>query len=471
MMGRIEKTVFISYRRTNYWTALAIFQNLHANGYDVFFDYKSIPSGDFEQAIVENIKSRAHFVVILSPSALERCNEPGDWLRREMETAIDNQRNIIPLIMEGFDFGSPSTLKALTGKLDAFKKYNGLGVPAEYFEEAMTKLRSERFLNKPLESVSHPVADITKQITEEQKSTANEADQVETHQLTAEELFERAYTQKEVKNYDEAIRYYMEAIQLEPDLVAAHNNLGNLLSALKRNDEAEAAYRKAIELNPSYDSAYYNLGNFLSDLKRYDEAEAAYRKAIELKPTLTEAYSNLGVLLRDLKRNDESEAAFHKAIELNPSDDKAYCNLGVLLSDLKRNDEAETAYHKAIELNPAYDTAYYNLGLLLHENLKRYNEAEAAYRKAIELNPSLTEAYSNLGNLLSDLKRNDEAEAAYRKAIELNPAYDAAYSNLGKLLLNTKRYEKALAAYRKAIELNPSNFILKFLFSLLDKMQ
>ena len=54
-MARIEKTVFISYRRTNFWTALAVYQNLHANGFDVFFDYKSIPSDDFAQVITENV--------------------------------------------------------------------------------------------------------------------------------------------------------------------------------------------------------------------------------------------------------------------------------------------------------------------------------------------------------------------------------------------------------------------------------
>ena len=151
MTGRIEKTVFISYRRTNFWTALAVFQNLHSNGYDAFLDYKSIPSGDFEQVITENVKSRAHFIVILSPSALDRCHEPGDWLRREIELAIDNQRNIIPLMMEGFDFSSPETVKALTGKLANLKMYNAIGIPAEYFDEAMVKLRSKRFLNRPLE--------------------------------------------------------------------------------------------------------------------------------------------------------------------------------------------------------------------------------------------------------------------------------------------------------------------------------
>ena len=37
MPGRIEKTIFVSYRRTNMPWALAIYQNLTGRGYDVFF--------------------------------------------------------------------------------------------------------------------------------------------------------------------------------------------------------------------------------------------------------------------------------------------------------------------------------------------------------------------------------------------------------------------------------------------------
>ncbi len=69
-MKRIQKTVFISYRRTNFYTALAIYQDLTAHGYDVFFDYQSIDSGDFEQIIIGNIRAKAHFLVVLSQSAL-----------------------------------------------------------------------------------------------------------------------------------------------------------------------------------------------------------------------------------------------------------------------------------------------------------------------------------------------------------------------------------------------------------------
>jgi len=80
-MGRVEKTAFISYRRTNAPWALAVFQDLTRNGYDVFFDFQGIASGDFERVILESIKARAHFLVLLTPSALERCGEPGERLR------------------------------------------------------------------------------------------------------------------------------------------------------------------------------------------------------------------------------------------------------------------------------------------------------------------------------------------------------------------------------------------------------
>ena len=131
-MGRIEKTVFISYRRTNLPWALFIYQNLTMNDYDVFFDYLSIDSGNFEKVILDNIRARAHFIVILTPSALDRCKEPGDWLRREIETAIDERRNIVPLRMESFDFGSQPIKEILTGKLSLLGNYNGLRIPADY---------------------------------------------------------------------------------------------------------------------------------------------------------------------------------------------------------------------------------------------------------------------------------------------------------------------------------------------------
>ena len=173
-MARVEKTVFISYRRKDISWALAVYQYLTSQKYDVFFDYTSLSGGDFEQVIVSNIRARAHFVLILTPTALDRCGEPGDWLRREIETAIEEKRNIIPLFFDGFSFSSHSVVEKLTGNLAAVNRYNGLEVPAGYFMEAMERLRS-RYLNVPLDAVLHPVPTGVRKVVKEEQVAANKA--------------------------------------------------------------------------------------------------------------------------------------------------------------------------------------------------------------------------------------------------------------------------------------------------------
>lgn len=171
-MKQIEKTIFISYRRTDISWALLIYQNLTHQGYDVFFDYSGLASGDFEHAIFENIKARAHFLVLLTPATLDRCGEPSDLLRREIETALDSQRNIVPLMLDGFDFNAPATVGQLTGDLAALKRYNALNVPADFFDESMDRLRN-RFLNVPLDAVLHSSSTIARQAAEKEQVAAN----------------------------------------------------------------------------------------------------------------------------------------------------------------------------------------------------------------------------------------------------------------------------------------------------------
>jgi hypothetical protein len=173
-MARIEKTVFISYRRTDESWALAVFENLTQHGYDVFIDYDGIASGNFATVILENIRARAHFLVLLTPTALERCCDPKDWMRREIEAALDSQRNIVPLMLAGFDFGTPATASQLTGKLAALKEYNGLEIPKGYFPPAMERLRN-KFLSVSLDTVLHPASRSALQAATEQKDKATMA--------------------------------------------------------------------------------------------------------------------------------------------------------------------------------------------------------------------------------------------------------------------------------------------------------
>lgn len=142
-----NRRVFISYRRAVSWQITrAIYNELRAHGYDVFMDVESIPSGQFERIILNQIAARPHFIVILTHGTLDRVDQPGDWLRREIERALELERNIIPVLVDGFTMADAAP--HLTGRLAALTKYNALDVPQVYFDAAMTRLRTQ-FLAQP----------------------------------------------------------------------------------------------------------------------------------------------------------------------------------------------------------------------------------------------------------------------------------------------------------------------------------
>jgi hypothetical protein len=133
--------VFISYRRkAGGWQALSVFEHLRRYGYDVFMDVRSLDGGPFDEAVLDEISKRQYFVMILTPGTLDRCVNPDDWVRRELEHALKLNRVIIPLMTSDFSFESSRVF--LVGQLAELPKQNGLSISVPYFEESMEKLRT-----------------------------------------------------------------------------------------------------------------------------------------------------------------------------------------------------------------------------------------------------------------------------------------------------------------------------------------
>ncbi|MHA1280737.1 MAG: toll/interleukin-1 receptor domain-containing protein [Candidatus Helarchaeota archaeon] len=322
-MELIEKTVFICYRRSNVPWALAISQNLTHIGYDVFFDFSSIKSGDFEQIITENIRGRAHFIIILTPSALERCNEPNDWFRREIEIALDCKRNIVPVLLEGFDFGAQETINYLTGELENIGNYNGMTLYAEYFKAGMEKLN--QFLNISLDKVRHPilhrVSSKIKQIVDEQKRNVAKQAPVDDKILSAQQWFERAYKSRIP---EDQIRLYTKAIELDPIFLSAYNNRGTSYAELKQVEKAIEDYNQAIKLNPEYAEAYNNRGILYAGLKQVDKAIEDYNQAIELNPEYGAPFYNKACLFALQGKSEDASMYLIQALKI---DSTKYCKL------------------------------------------------------------------------------------------------------------------------------------------------
>jgi hypothetical protein len=99
------KTVFISYRRdtAGKYFARSVKEALTHRGYDVFLDVDCIDTGEWAKQILTEVPKRAHFLLLLTPGALDRCVDENDWMRREFLLARERRRNIVPVREESVD--------------------------------------------------------------------------------------------------------------------------------------------------------------------------------------------------------------------------------------------------------------------------------------------------------------------------------------------------------------------------------
>ena len=99
-------------------------------------------------------------------------------------------------------------------------------------------------------------------------------------------------------------------------------------------DDAIKVFDKAIEIDRKNSDAWYNKGLALFELNKTDEAIKAYDKAIEINPQNEFAWISKGVIFGDLNKADEARKAYDKAIEINPKNSDAWYKKGRLLNNL-----------------------------------------------------------------------------------------------------------------------------------------
>jgi tetratricopeptide (TPR) repeat protein len=96
------------------------------------------------------------------------------------------------------------------------------------------------------------------------------------------------------EDYQQAIKDFDKAIELNPNLAEAYNNRGLVYGKLGNLQQAIKDFDKAIELNPNYAEAYYSRGIAFGKLGNLQQEIKDYDKAIELNPDLAQAYYNRG---------------------------------------------------------------------------------------------------------------------------------------------------------------------------------
>lgn len=298
-----------------------------------------------------------------------------------------------------------------------------------------------------------------------------------------------------LSHWEEAISCFLRAIQLSPDSVSAHQNLGVTLSRCGRLDEALQYLDRAAELAPTDPTIWLNRGNVLNDLARYSDAIKCYEKATTLSPSFVIAWSLQGALCIKLGHLNEALRCFSSLVKLHPSDAgalsnlamiqnllgdfpgalahlsvalelepmlaAAWCNRGIALHGLCRHQEALFAFKRSIEIDPALLEAWLGQGITQHAS-ERFKDALNSFDVCITLNPSSAQAWSNRGLTLGKLGNFKESLANCDKAIELDSKLPEVWCNRGSILRELKRFDEALADYHRGIDLAPNSCIAWF---------
>ena len=143
--------VFIAYRRPDGASGRKIDAALANHGVYPFVHLTDISRGHFEFALLKRVAETPNFLLILTPGSLDRCHETGDRLRQEIGQAIRTSRNIIPLLMPGFEYPAE-----LPRDLQSLRRYEGVAscqglspsVLAVIRERICTGTRRQRYLAK-----------------------------------------------------------------------------------------------------------------------------------------------------------------------------------------------------------------------------------------------------------------------------------------------------------------------------------
>lgn len=141
-MSKRTYDIFISYRRDGgINSAVALQSTLLQMNYKAFLDVNNLQSGKFDEALFHVIDHCKDFLLVLSPHALDRCGEPDDWVRKEVERAMQMNKNIIPIICDGGDVNELFT-NAVPENMKELLRYQVLKTNVVELQAMMVLLRT-----------------------------------------------------------------------------------------------------------------------------------------------------------------------------------------------------------------------------------------------------------------------------------------------------------------------------------------
>lgn len=150
---------------------------------------------------------------------------------------------------------------------------------------------------------------------------------------------------------DLAYEEYVTAYRHAPSAAAARN-LGFIAATKERLDDAIRWFGEAVRLEPEDADTWFNLGFARERNGLHLEAIAAFREATRLKPELDRAWYGLGLACAKLGQHPEAAAAFEEVARLQPMHGEAWYQLGMAQHHARNPDRVKQVIEKLRTFDP-----------------------------------------------------------------------------------------------------------------------
>lgn len=269
------------------------------------------------------------------------------------------------------------------------------------------------------------------------------------------------------------------------ELIAAFRELGDTASALGQLDilqdakssdarvsyvsglllvdrsdlkSAEKSFREAVQKDPNLYGAWQDLGLLYAKQNRWNEAVEAFSELAKKQQNSVEAAYFLALSYFNAKKVSEAETEARRALRLDASAADAHTLLGIILAAKgTANAEAVESLTQAVALAPKNFDAVFYLGRLQYVS-RDYQNSLKNLQTAVGLNPKNIEARFFLGSVLEALNESEKALGEYQEIVKLDEKSFYGQVGLGALYVKQGKLDDAVNALKKAVSIEKESF-------------
>jgi tetratricopeptide (TPR) repeat protein len=257
-----------------------------------------------------------------------------------------------------------------------------------------------------------------------------------------------------------AVEHLHILIQQKPDSAVAHNVLGTVFQRQGKLEEATEEFKAALKIEPGLVVAGLNLGQILIAQKRYQAAMVYLEDTLKSSPPpdLEERLrSTLGVAQAENGDSDLAINTLEQVIKSHPNAADAYFNLATVYAKKGLSvgyAKAIANFEEALRIDPHYYEARYSLAKVLVE-AGQFSKAVSYLSAYTHNQPHEAEGFHLLGSAYVGLSQLDKAAEALELAMRLKPDDYEIRCDLGSVLAKAGKTDGAIEQLKMAEKINP----------------